>query len=481
VGWTGAAYDEGLAADDRVDRSREVLNMISPFNRRDFSKAALAGVAVAAAPAAGHAGRVIGANDRVRIGCLGVGYRGVQVLNAFVKHKDAEIVALCDVYEPYLNGQFDRIHPHFKELAYRVPSRLPDFGGPVERHKDFRRILDKKDIDAIIIATPDHWHAIQTIMACDAGKDVYVEKPLSLSVKEGRRMVEAAHRNNRVVQVGTQRRSSKLYAQLADLVQSGAIGKVTVARAALTDNMAPNGIGRLPDSAPPEGLDWDMWLGPRADRPFNLNLLPYKFRWWNLYSSQMANWGAHFLDAMRWCTHETAPASISAHGGVFAVDDCRTNPDTAHVIFEHASGMLTIFSTFEANGQPLLRTGEIELRGTLGTAYASMNRIEIIPERGGAFQDPKPRIKPVVLSNRDGYGELDAAHTRNFLDCVKSRRRTCCDIEEGHRSTSYALLANIALATKARLDWDAQAERFTNHDEANELLDYRYREPWSRA
>ena len=243
---------------------------------------------------------MIGANDRVRIACIGVGYRGVQDLHAFLAHKDAEIVALCDVYEPYLNGQFDKIHPHFKELTYRVPSGLPDFGGPVERHKDFRRILDKKDVDAVIIATPDHWHAIQTIMACDAGKDVYIEKPLSLTVREGRRMVEAARRNNRVVQVGTQRRSSKLYAQLAELVQSGAIGKVTVARAGLTNNMSPDGIGKVPDSAPPDGLDWDMWLGPRPEQPFNLNVLPYKFRWWKLYSSQMANWGAHYLDAMRW-------------------------------------------------------------------------------------------------------------------------------------------------------------------------------------
>jgi len=455
--------------------------MSSPFSRRDFTKAALLGAAAGAAPAAARAGRVIGANDRVRIACIGVGYRGVQDLHAFLAQKDAQIVALCDVYEPYLNGQFDKIHPHFKELTHRVPSGLPDLGGPVERHKDFRHILDKKDVDAVLIATPDHWHAVQTIMACDAGKDVYVEKPLSLTVREGRRMVEAARRNNRVVQVGTQRRSSTLYAQLAGLVGSGAIGKVTVARAGLTDNMTPKGIGKVPDSAPPAGLDWDMWLGPRPERPFNLNLLPYKFRWWNLYSSQMANWGAHFLDAMRWCTRETAPASISAHGGVYAVNDCRTIPDTAEVIFEHASGMLTIFSTFEASGQPLLRTGEIELRGTLGTVYASMNRIEIIPERGGAFQDPKPRIKPLVLSNRDGYGELDRAHARNFLDCVRSRERPVCDVEEGHRSTSYALLANIALATKARLDWDAHSERFTNNDAANELLDYEYRQPWSHV
>lgn len=453
----------------------------SRVHRRDFNKTALAGTAAGMAPTAARAGRVIGANDRVRIGCIGVGYRGVQVLHSFVNQKDAQIVALCDVYEPYLNGQFDRIHPHFKKLGPIVPKSLPDFGGPVERHKDFRRVLDSKDVDAVIIATPDHWHALQTILACQAGKDVYCEKPLSLTVREGRRMVDAARRYDRVVQVGTQRRSSAMYAKLAEIVRSGAIGKVTVARAALTNNMAPDGIGQVPDSDPPPGLDWDLWLGPRPERPFNLNIAPYKFRWWNAYSSQMANWGAHYLDAMRWVLGETAPAAVSALGGVFAVHDCRSIPDTAQAVFEHASGTLTLFSTLEASGQPLLGRGEIEFRGTLGTAYVSMNRIEIVPERGGAFQDPKPRMKPIELSNRDSYGELDSGHVRNFLVCVKSRQRPVCDVEDGHRSTTYAHLANIALATRARLEWDAQAERFTNHDAANEMLDCEYRKPWSKV
>jgi predicted dehydrogenase len=455
--------------------------MSNACNRRDFTKAALTGAAAVSMPAVARAGRVIGANDRVRIGCIGVGYRGVQVLFAFGAHKDAEIAALCDVYEPYLNGQFDKIHPHFKKLGYVVPKRLPDLAGPVQRHTDFRRVLDQKDLDAVIIATPDHWHAVQTILACEAGKDVYIEKPLSFTIREGRRMVEAARRHDRVVQVGTQRRSSRLYAQLADMVQSGAIGKVTVARAGLTDNMSPAGIGRVPDSAPPPGLDWDMWQGPRPERPFNLNVLPYKFRWWKDYSSQMANWGAHYFDAIRWIVGETAPTAVVGCGGVYAVDDCRTNPDTAEVIFEHASGMLTIFSTFEASGQPLLRTGEIEIRGTKGAIYATMNRVEIVPEEGGRFQDKRPRREPLVLENHDGYKELDEAHARNFLDCVKSRSKPNCDVEEGHRSTSYALLANLALATKARLGWDAKAERFINNDAANELLDYEYRKPWKHV
>ena len=192
--------------------------MSSPFNRREFAKAALAGAAVGAAPAVARAGRIIGANDRVRIGCIGVGYRGVQVLNAFLTQKDAQIVALCDVYEPYLNGQFDQIHPHFKELGYVVPSRLPDFGGPVERHKDFRRVLDQKDIDAVIVATPDHWHSAISIAAMDAGKDVYCEKPMVQTVAEGQSVIAAQERTGRIFQVGSQYVTSLVYQKAREMI-----------------------------------------------------------------------------------------------------------------------------------------------------------------------------------------------------------------------------------------------------------------------
>jgi predicted dehydrogenase len=357
---------------------------------------------------------------------------------------------------------------------------MPKLDGDVARVKDFRAILDRKDIDAVVIATPDHWHAIQMIAACKAGKDVYVEKPLSITINEGRAMVEAARKYERIVQVGTHRRSSRMYAQLAEVVQSGAIGKVTGARAAFASNMATAGIGHAPESEPPAGLDWDMWLGPRPARRFQSTIMPYKFRWWHLYSSQIANWGVHYFDLIRWLTGELAPASVSTHGGRYAVDDDRTIPDTSETIFEHASGMLTVFSIHEANGQPVLNRGaEVELRGTIGTVYASADRYEIVPERGGAFQDPNPRRKSEVVKSTDG--NLDQQAARDFIDCVKSRKRPSADVEEGHRSTTFAHLANIALATRKRLDWDPQTERFTNCDEANRLLHYEYREPWSLA
>jgi predicted dehydrogenase len=462
--------------------------MPSKLNRREFTQTAIsAAAATGAMVSTARAGRIIGANDRVRLGCIGVGYRGVQVLDAFNVHKDAEMVALCDVYEPYLNGEFSKAKPIWRDLTTQIPSHFPAWENAPAKHKDFRELLDRKDIDAVIIATPDHWHALQTVMACNAGKDVYCEKPLCTTIVEGRKMVEAARRNDRVVQVGTQRRSSPVYEQLGEVVRSGKIGKVTVARAFYHTNMYPKGIGIAPDSDPPAGLDWDMWLGPRAKRPYNMNILPYKFRWWHLYSTQMANWGIHSLDAMRWVLGETAPSSLSAHGGIYAVKDSRTIPDTAEVIFEHDSGMLIIWGTYESNGNQVLpscetiRQPEIEFRGTLGTAYVTMSGFEVVPERGGTFQTRGPRMEPMKVQINSGYSDLDQRHARNFLDCVKSRSKPNADVEDGQRSTTYALLANISLATKSRIDWDHKAERVINNDKANELLHYEYREPWKLA
>jgi predicted dehydrogenase len=449
----------------------------SGINRRHF--AGLAG-GMAVSPWLGQ-GRVLGANERVRLGFLGVGNRGCQLLRGFLAQPDAQIVALCDVYEPYLRADYAKVDPRFRNLAGRIP-RMPEIpdGGTVARVTDFRRILERPDIDAVVIATPDHWHAIQTTAACRAGKDVYCEKPLSITLREGRAMVAAARTQDRIVQVGTHRRSSRMYAELAEHVQAGALGKVTVARIAYASNMTPYGIGKATDSEPPADLNWDMWLGPRPMRKFNENLMPYKFRWWHLYSSQMANWGVHYFDLVRWLTGERAPAAVVAMGGRYAVDDDRTIPDTCETVFEHASGMLTVFSLYESTGQPVLGRGaELELRGTLGTLYATQDGWEIVPERGGQFQDPAPRraADKGVAPKTDR--DLDAQAARDFLDNVKRRRLPKADVEEGHRSTTFAHLANIALATRQRLEWDADAERFTNYEPANALLHYDYRPPWS--
>ncbi len=374
-------------------------------------------------------------------------------------NKDLDIVAFCDVYRPYLERA--------KATA----------GGNPELYEDFRRVLDRKDIDCVFIATPDHWHAIMTIQACDSGKDVYVEKPLSITVHEGRKMVEAARRNNRIAQVGLMRRSSTLFPTVRAKVMRGEIGKVTVARSYRISNMWPNGIGTAPDSAPTPGLNWDMWMGPRARRPFKETIAPYKFRWWKAYSSQVANWGVHYFDLIRWIVGEEAPASVSAHGGNYAIKDDRDIPDTCEVIFEFASGRLMTFGQYEASGFQAPEKREIELRGTKGCLFADPLGYDIVPDRGGQFQKNELYMKPEMLTWPKE--NLDALHVRNFLDCVKSRQTPNCDIEEGHRSTVFAHLANIALATKSRIDWDPSAERIVNNPRANSLLHYRYREPWT--
>lgn len=458
-------------------------NRMKPVSRRKFlHKSLVAGMSSAVATTSYSQPVQVAAGDRIRVGFIGTGNRGSNLLGSFLKNSDVEVAALCDVYQPYLERDRTQVDQKLvKALADKIPEMDEKLPESVKRFKDFRHLLDDPEIDAVVIATPDHWHAVQTIMACQSGKDVYVEKPLTATILEGRRMVEAARRYDRVVQVGLQRRSSRLYQQVATLVQEGEIGKVTTARAYVINNMYPDGIGRASASDPPPGLDWDLWLGPRAWRPYQENIAPYKFRWWEQYSSQVGNWGVHYFDALRWILEEEAPVSVSAHGGRFAVEDDRTVPDTMEIIFEFASGRLLVFGQYEASGGAALEFGEVELRGTranlyVEAPYSSSAGYRIRPSEAGQFQERAPAMDPRM--EETGRENATDAHVRDFLDCVKSRRKCRCDLETGHRSTTFAHLANIALATRSRLEWDAGEERITHPAEANELLHYPYREPW---
>ncbi len=445
---------------------------MTAFTRRQFGRAAAAawiGTAVAGR-------RVLGANDRVRMGFIAVGNRGDQVLDAFLKHPDLEVVALCDLYQPYLDFAAQKA------------------GGQPRQFKDYRKLLDLKDLDAVAICTPDHWHALQTIHACEAGKDVYVEKPLSLVVSEGRAMVGAARRANRVVQVGLQRRSSALTREAAELVRGGAIGKVTVVRSFHIQNEWPKGIDAPPDEPPPADFDWEAWLGPAPKRPYNKNRSFYRFRWFYDYSGgQLTNFGVHYMDVVHRALGHDAPLAVTAMGGKLAIEDNREIPDTLEVLWMYPGATLVTFSQYNANAAPAaLKGAEIEFRGTKGTLYLRGNGYDIVPDEvtPNAFPARSPvdrRIergwrtgaKPLIEA-RSGSGDTETvAHARNFLDCVKSRATCNCDIETGHRSTSATLLGNVALATKAHLEWDRTAERFTNNEDANKRLSYRYRPPYT--
>ena len=252
--------------------------------------------------------------------------------------------------------------------------------------------------------------------------------------------------------------------------------------------MYPDGIGKAEPGEPPEGFDWVMWLGPRAWRPYSTSVAPYHFRWQSDFSSQMGNWGVHYMDVIRWLTGERAPTSVTAVGGRYAVDDDRDIPDTLSVLFEFACGRVVEFQVNEASAGYSIPGGEIELRGTHGTLVASQNGYTITPTRPGQFQSWKQLVEPEerLLEGEQSYGDLGIKENStanlidNFLDCVVDRELApYCSLEDGHRSTSFAHLANIALATGERLRWDADTERFTNNDTANTMLHYEYREPWS--
>jgi predicted dehydrogenase len=463
-------------------------NNVKSTRREFIAKTGLVTAAVAlGAPGLNAASynRIIGANDRVNMGFVGIGNRGSQLLGLFMKNPDVRISAFCDTYEPYLMRDISKVEPRYlKDMGGQIPLMGEAFPEKVERYNDFRKLLENKDIDAVAIATPDHWHALQMIAAVKAGKDVYVEKPLTITIKEGRAMVEAQTETKRVVAVGLNRRGNPVYQKLAKDIPGGKIGKVTVARAYRINNMYPDGIGRMKPEQPPKDLNWDMWLGPRAYRPYQYNIAPYMFRWWNDYSSQMGNWGVHFMDVIRWMIGEKAPVAISAHGGKFASDDDRTIPDTMQVTYEFASGAIAVFCIYEASSGGLFPYGEVELRGTKGTLNADEGGYKIVSARAGQFQSWKNPISDEEYTSKDeilGDGssrDSTANLVRNFVDCIKTRQTPLCPIEEGHRSTSFAHLANIALATKERLQWDPDKELFTNSEAANKLLHYEYRSPW---
>ncbi len=429
--------------------------------------------------------RIIGANDKVNMGFIGIGNRGSQLLNLFMKQPDIQVAALCDVYEPYLQRDISKVDPRYlKDRSGNVPKMAEKFPKQPILYNDFRKLLENKDIDAVCIATPDHWHALQMIAAVKAGKDVYVEKPLTNTLHEGRAMVNVWKGSDRVVAVGLNRRGNKVFQKLALDIPAGKIGQVSVARAARVNNMAPNGIGKLKPEQAPKDLNWDMWLGPRAFRPYQYNIAPYMFRWWGDYSSQMGNWGVHYMDACRWLMGETAPVAITASGGKYVLDHDADIPDTMQVTFEFASKKLISFCIYEASGGGLFPYGELELRGTKGNLYADEKGYRIVPSSAGQFQSWSKQVEAEEFRNPDqtaddgSSADSTSGLIRNFIDCIKSRNNPYCTLEEGHRSTSFAHLANIAYATKERLRWDPVREVFTNSEAANKLLQYEYRSPW---
>ncbi len=425
-------------------------------NRRDVLRLGAAALTAAVIP-----GNVRGANERVRVSFIGVGRQGQGNLGNAMAQPSVEVASICDVYQPNL------------EKAVAISAR----GGrqAAKGVKDFREVLADKSVDAVCIATPDHWHAYMTVEACKAGKDVYVEKPICVAVDEGRKMVEAARKYNRVVQVGTQQRSGVHFQKATELVKQGGIGKVTFCRTFNYGNGSPEGIGNPPDTAPPTDLDWNMWLGPAPEREYNKNRFGVDpnafshFRWfWDYAGGMMTDWGIHVLDIVQMAFDETPPKAITALGGKYLIRDNRETPDTMQVTYEYPYGMLATYENRMFNGNSLFgKTYGTIFYGDKGTLFVDRAGYTIWPEKGSGLQE-------VTVQSSNNHGR---DHWANFISCIRTRQKPVSDIEIGHRSTATALLGNASMRSGLRIDWNGDKETAAQ-SQVKPYLERKYRKPW---
>jgi predicted dehydrogenase len=439
-------------------------------DRRDFLKT----IAGASLVSAASYRKVPGANERVRVGFIGIGLIGKRHLLDFMAQPDVEVAAICEVYAP------------------RLEEGVATAGGQPTAYKDFRKMLERKDLDAVVVSTPDHWHALMTIMACAAGKDVYVEKPLTHVVREGQWMVDAARHNKRVVQVGTQQRSGEHYNECVNLIRKGHIGELRNVRIASFRNIMPGfttpvGTEKLSDE------DWKMWLGPAPYVPFDARRCIYHFRWfWDYSGGQTTNLLSHSLDIVQW-TMNAMPRSVSAVGGRYSLKGIGETPDTFEAVFEYP-GFITNWSSRE------ICAGErgvgLEFCGTKGTLRIDRSGFEVFPDRMISAEDQIPQFTAPRRSaselgtqlrttalKRDGFEQVKdqfRPHVRNFLECVKSRRQPISDLEGGHQTATSCHLANLAMKLGRTLRWDAQKQEIADDRDASKLLTKEYRSPWDQ-
>jgi predicted dehydrogenase len=409
-------------------------------------------------------GKVKGANDRISVAFIGLGAMGSGNLGYAMKVPEVQPVAVCDIYGPHLE---------------RAVAAAKKGGFQVKAVKDFREILADKSIDAVCISTPDHWHAYMEVEACKAGKDVYVEKPSCTYVDEGRKMVEAARKYNRVVQAGTMQRSGGYFRKAAELVAAGTVGDVTFCHAFQSGTTKREGFGNPPDGDPPSDLDWDMWLGPAPERPFNLNRWGVKaatfptFRYfWDYAGGPMTDWGVHLIDPLHQCFGEAMPTAVVALGDKFYVRDNTQTPDTMQATFYYPKFLVT-YESRTCNPLPLFGRDQgagTTIHGTEGTIFVSRGGCWVIP-------NPKSKLKAAAWENDKEMGEMNVPHWKNWIECIRTRQKPTSDIETCVRSSTACLLANLSMRYRTRLDWN-ETDWTVEQDAAKPDLAERYRSPW---
>jgi myo-inositol 2-dehydrogenase / D-chiro-inositol 1-dehydrogenase len=392
-------------------------------------------------------------SERVRIGMIGVGNQGGPKNN--MKYFLKNIVAMCDLDKNYLAES-----SAFLKKEANLTAMLTD---------DYRKLLNSKEIDAVVITVPDQWHALMTIEACKAGKDVYCEKPLSLVINEGKLMLDAARKYKRVVQTGSMQRSGEEFKLAVKLVQSGFVGKISTVNVTLP---GPNWIAKagkpVPDSAPPEGFDFDRWLGPAPERAYNKNRVHYLFRfYWDYSGGQQTNFGAHHLDIGQWGLGMDASGPVSVEGtATFNPDGWYETPDLTNIKYTYANGV--VMNCQQKPGT----TGS-----TQGTEFVG-DKGSLFVFRGGITTNPKELMKGIDMPKLSG-SQANFSHVQNFYDCIKSRALPAADVSIGHRSATVCHLGNIAIRTGKKITWDPAAETIVGDAEALKWLTKEYRKPYS--
>ncbi|GAB4151280.1 MAG: Gfo/Idh/MocA family oxidoreductase [Planctomycetota bacterium] len=418
--------------------------MTSKIHRREFLSGAAAWLGAAALPRPLSAAvpRWESPNERIALGMIGVGDLGYgHHLAKVLRMGVFDVVAVADPDQDHVDRAVQRTE------------------GRAKGYRDYRHLLDRRDIDAVLIATPDHWHALTAVHACQAGKDVYCEKPLSLTIADGQAMTRAARRYGRVFQTGTQQRSDTRFRWACELVRNQVFGRVTEVDVCL--GKAPT-ASYVADSDPPASLDWDLWLGRTPMRPYNRLRCHYNFRWFFEYSGgKLTDWGAHHLDIVQWALGTELGGPTSVEGtGVFPADNFYEVPVEFDVRYGYPGGVTVRVHGEGENG--------VTFRGSEGALFVSRSTIRAEPEE---ILDVRPGGGKVVLPvSRD--------HHRNWVDCIKSREQPISDVEKSHRSATVCHLGNIAIRLGRRLAWDPAKEEFPGDEAANRLRQRPIRGEW---
>ncbi|RQP08382.1 MAG: gfo/Idh/MocA family oxidoreductase [Parapedobacter sp.] len=435
------------------------------MTRRDFGKiSTVAGLGLTWGMSRLHAymdtPAGVSANNKIQVGLIGCRSMGWTNLMDFIRNNEVECVALCDVDSNILEERTN-------ELAAKSGKKPAVF-------VDYRKMLELKEVDVVIIATPDHWHCLPFVDACKAGKDIYVEKPLANSIAECDIMLQAAKKNGRIVAVGQQQRSGAEWLKIMELIKSGTVGEVK--RVNCWGNFKYGaGRPRVANSSPPPGVDYDRWLGPASERPFNANRFHGFWRMNWAYGGGLAtDWGVHLLDMALWAKGDTGqfPQTVVASGGILRFPDHEIQtPDTLNVTFNYGDWLLSWEHNCGLESGPWNRNYGVSFVGTKGTIIANRESWELVPERKN--NEPLTAAIPLQANQQN----VHQPHVRHFLDAVRSRKQPECSIEIGHTAAVTAHLGNLAYRTGAVLSYDSVQQTF-NNPEADKLIKPDYRQPY---